>query len=141
MDRLLLLAAKNTVVAFVLGLLVFALTRLWRNPPAAHALWLLVLLRLVAPPIAYLDWPLTAPSGAMAAHPSNKNGADMARRKALDAGGDTVRPGDGPADRTTMLEPARVNDDMASFWSPGVSGTRRGLCSSRSGSAARRSAC
>jgi hypothetical protein len=50
-----LLAAQNTVFALVFALIVFGLTRVWRNPPVAHVLWLLVLLRLVAPPLIYLD--------------------------------------------------------------------------------------
>ncbi len=50
-------AAHNTIVALVLALFVYGLTRLWRNPPVAHVLWLLVLLKLVAPPVMRVDWP------------------------------------------------------------------------------------
>jgi beta-lactamase regulating signal transducer with metallopeptidase domain len=55
MNNLLALAAHNTVVALVLFLLVYGLTRIWRNPPVAHVLWLLVLLKLVAPPLVRVD--------------------------------------------------------------------------------------
>ena len=56
MNDLFLFAAHNTVVALLLALVVFALTRVWHNPPLAHALWLLVLLKLVAPPVMRVDW-------------------------------------------------------------------------------------
>lgn len=55
MDGLFVFALHNTVAALALALFVYGLTRLWRNPPAAHALWLLVLIRLVAPPILPID--------------------------------------------------------------------------------------
>ena len=57
MNALLTIVGHNTVVAIVLSLVVFGLTRVWRNPPVAHVLWLVVLLKLVAPPIMRLDWP------------------------------------------------------------------------------------
>jgi beta-lactamase regulating signal transducer with metallopeptidase domain len=55
-NALLLLAVQNTLVALVLAFLVYALTRVWRIPPLAHLLWLLVLLKLVAPPVMRVDW-------------------------------------------------------------------------------------
>lgn len=51
MTGLLSLAIQNTAVATVLAIFVLAVTRVWRNPPLAHLLWLLVLLKLVTPPI------------------------------------------------------------------------------------------
>lgn len=57
MDHLFLLAAHNTVVAMVLAALVVGVTHLWRQPPVAHVLWLLVLLKLVAPPILNVGRP------------------------------------------------------------------------------------
>ena len=56
MNSLFVFAAHNTVVAFVFALVVFGLTRVWRNPPVAHVLWVLVLLKLLAPPVMYIDW-------------------------------------------------------------------------------------
>ena len=47
MNNLFVFAAHNTVVAFVFALFVYGLTRVWRNPPVAHVLWVLVLLKLV----------------------------------------------------------------------------------------------
>lgn len=50
-------AAQNTIAAIVFALLVCGVTRVWRNPPAAHVLWVLVLVRLAAPPVVRVDWP------------------------------------------------------------------------------------
>jgi hypothetical protein len=36
-------------------LFVYGLSRAWRHPPVAHLLWLLVLLKLVAPPVVRVD--------------------------------------------------------------------------------------
>lgn len=60
MNDVFLWAAHNTLIALVLALLVFAFTRLRRNPPVAHLLWVLVLLKLVTPPVLRVDGlPLT----------------------------------------------------------------------------------
>ena len=46
-----------TIVVCVLGVVavlivvVFVVTSLWRNPHLAHALWFLVLLKLITPPL------------------------------------------------------------------------------------------
>lgn len=61
MNDLLAIAAHNTFAAIVLSLVVLGLTRLWRNPPVAHVLWLVVLLKLLAPPLVRLDWPRAGP--------------------------------------------------------------------------------
>src|SRR5689334_9883113 len=55
MNWLLALAVQNTLLATVLALVVACVTRLWRNPPLAHVLWLLVLVKLVTPPIFPID--------------------------------------------------------------------------------------
>ncbi|HEV8070507.1 MAG TPA: M56 family metallopeptidase [Planctomycetaceae bacterium] len=55
MNALLLLAVQNTLVALVLAFLVYRLTRVRHIPPLAHLLWLLVLLKLVAPPVMPID--------------------------------------------------------------------------------------
>ncbi len=56
MSNLFVLAAHNTIAALVLAILVSGLTRVWRHPPIAHVLWLLVLLKLVAPPLVPVAW-------------------------------------------------------------------------------------
>jgi beta-lactamase regulating signal transducer with metallopeptidase domain len=55
MSNLLVAGVQNTVAAFALALIVGGLMRLWRNPPVAHLLWLLVLLRFLAPPVLRVD--------------------------------------------------------------------------------------
>ena len=56
MNNLVVFAAHNTAAALLLALVVYGLTRIWRNPPVAHVLWLLVLIKFVAPPILRADW-------------------------------------------------------------------------------------
>jgi len=56
MNDLLAWAAQNTLAALVFAVFVGGLMRVWRNPPVAHILWLLVLLKLVAPPLLRVDW-------------------------------------------------------------------------------------
>ncbi len=51
METLLQLVASNALSAGVLALVVAAVTRLIKKPALGHALWVLVLVRLVAPPI------------------------------------------------------------------------------------------
>ena len=58
MNALITFAVQNSAVALVLAIFVYGLTRVWRNPPASHMLWLLVLLKLVTPPIVIIDWPM-----------------------------------------------------------------------------------
>ncbi len=60
MNQVFLYAAHNAVFALLLALVVTGITRGWRNPPVAHLLWLMVLVRLVAPSVLSLDW---APAG------------------------------------------------------------------------------
>ncbi|MBX3445060.1 MAG: TIGR03067 domain-containing protein, partial [Planctomyces sp.] len=45
----------NAVAAACLALLVWGVVRVWKNAPAAHALWLLVLVKLVTPPLLSFD--------------------------------------------------------------------------------------
>jgi beta-lactamase regulating signal transducer with metallopeptidase domain len=51
MSNLIMWTAHNTLAALVLACFVYVLSKLWRQPPIVHALWLLVLLRLLAPPV------------------------------------------------------------------------------------------
>jgi beta-lactamase regulating signal transducer with metallopeptidase domain len=62
MNELFVLVAHNTAVAIALAMFVFGLTRVWRNPPVAHLLWLLVLVKLVTPPVLNVDWSALLPS-------------------------------------------------------------------------------
>lgn len=54
----------NAALAGALACLVFLVTRLWRNPHAARALWLCVLLKLIFPPLLRIpmpDWAFRRP--------------------------------------------------------------------------------
>ena len=51
MQGFILSVVSNVAVAGALALLALGVTRIWRDPHLAHALWLLVLLKLVTPPI------------------------------------------------------------------------------------------
>lgn len=64
MNGFLLVVAQNIVAAFLLALLVGGLTRLVRIPPLAHMLWLLVLVKLVSPPLVRVDWLLPDSPGS-----------------------------------------------------------------------------
>jgi beta-lactamase regulating signal transducer with metallopeptidase domain len=48
---------SNVAIVAVLAVTVYALTRIWRNPQLAHALWVLVLLKLVTPPLVNVPLP------------------------------------------------------------------------------------
>lgn len=51
MDLLFSTGLHNAAVATLLALLVWGFTRICRKPPVAHLLWLLVLVKLVTPPV------------------------------------------------------------------------------------------
>lgn len=57
MTLILRIGLENAVLGTVLALVVFAVTRCWRNPQAAHVLWLLVLAKFVMPPLVTLPLP------------------------------------------------------------------------------------
>lgn len=62
LDSLLVAALDNALGATVLAGVVFLITRWWRNPLVVHALWLLVLVKFVAPPIVPLHWGMSSAS-------------------------------------------------------------------------------
>jgi len=60
MNGLATIIAHNALAALVLAITVWIVTRFVRRPAIAHVLWLLVLLRLIAPPVVgfeYAAWP------------------------------------------------------------------------------------
>jgi beta-lactamase regulating signal transducer with metallopeptidase domain len=124
MNTLFVFAAHNTAAALVLAVLVYAVTRAWRNPPVAHVLWLLVLLRLVAAPILHINWPAFWPPGPMQAGiPTIPDGQRIKTPRAESQS----RFVDLPAARTTAGEPtASVTEDGSSksrrsLWDAGLS--------------------
>jgi hypothetical protein len=61
-DDSLSIALSNAVAATVLALLAIAVSAVYRRPALVHGLWLLVLLKLVTPPLVFIPvvWPTTA---------------------------------------------------------------------------------
>lgn len=57
MDVLFSVGLQNAVFATLLAVVACCVTRIWKNPPAAHWLWLLVLVKLITPPIISLEIP------------------------------------------------------------------------------------
>ncbi len=62
MDDLLSIAVSNAVAATVLALAAVAVGAVYRRPAVVHGLWLLVLLKLVTPPLLRIPiaWPVVA---------------------------------------------------------------------------------
>ncbi len=59
METLLRIGLSNAVAALLLALLVVAVACVWRRPAVLHALWLLVLVKLITPPLVWLPEPWT----------------------------------------------------------------------------------
>ena len=59
METLLRIGLSNAVAALLLALLVVTVACIWRRPAVLHALWLLVLVKLVTPPLVWLPEPWT----------------------------------------------------------------------------------
>src|SRR5437764_4926037 len=59
MEPLLAIGLWNVALAAALALVVFGIGRAWRRPAVLHCLWLLVLLKLLSPPL--LPLPVLAP--------------------------------------------------------------------------------
>lgn len=57
MDDFLSAIVSNSVAAGALALVAWGLTKVWRSPQLAHALWLLVLVKLVTPPLYAVPLP------------------------------------------------------------------------------------
>ena len=67
MTTLVAIGLVHAVLAGILAVVVFAVTRIWRNPHLAHVLWLLVLLKMVTPPLIGIPipWGVNASRGAI----------------------------------------------------------------------------
>jgi beta-lactamase regulating signal transducer with metallopeptidase domain len=64
-DSFLQVGLSNAVAAAALALIAIAVRAVWRRPALAHGLWLLVLLKLLTPPLVRVPvpWPAPAPPG------------------------------------------------------------------------------
>lgn len=56
MTSLLETGLLNAALATVLAIGVWITTRIWRQPVVAHALWVIVLCKLVTPPMVHIPW-------------------------------------------------------------------------------------
>jgi beta-lactamase regulating signal transducer with metallopeptidase domain len=61
MNTLLALGLSNAGLATLIAGMAFVVTRTFKNPPLAHALWLLVILKLLTPPLLEVRIPWSAP--------------------------------------------------------------------------------
>jgi beta-lactamase regulating signal transducer with metallopeptidase domain len=84
-DTLLHLGLSNAVLATVLALGVAAVARLWRRPAVVHGLWLLVLLKLLTPPLLPLPvaWPETRPAQTPESQPVSLHAEEPAGPQCL----------------------------------------------------------
>ena len=55
MSQLCLIAIHNVALVLILVPVVWGITRVWKNPPGAHVLWLLLLVKLVTPPVLQFE--------------------------------------------------------------------------------------
>lgn len=73
MARLLEIGMTNAVIAMLLAILVWAVTRRMRQPAFVHLLWVLVLVKLITPPLLPIPWsvgPAMAMTNRLAAAPA-----------------------------------------------------------------------
>jgi bla regulator protein blaR1 len=122
MNDLFVFAAHNTAVAVIFALFVYALTRFWRNPAVAHLLWLLVLLKLAAPPVMPVDWSaLRWPGSTHAREPTAADELRVEWQKAESHSGfvyEPIPPSTAPASATGIFERDFVGS-IRPYWSRG----------------------
>lgn len=73
MNSILPIVVSNVLLALVLAIFTAILARLYRNPQLAHALWALVLLKLITPPFAELTLPTTWLTSIASAFPESES--------------------------------------------------------------------
>jgi bla regulator protein blaR1 len=86
MQTLLEIGLSNAVVATLLALFAAGVSRLYRRPAVAHVLWLLVLVKLVTPPLMTvpLPWPAAVPR---ASTPSPERASPLSPSSSLELSG------------------------------------------------------
>jgi hypothetical protein len=77
METLLRIGLSNAVVALLMALVVVTVACVWRRPAVLHALWLLVLVKLVTPPLIWvrIPWPIIPDSPPVAVVPTTEPAA------------------------------------------------------------------
>jgi bla regulator protein blaR1 len=68
MQTILEIGLSNAVIATLLAVLALIVTRLWRGPALSHALWLLVLVKLITPPLVHISIPWFVQPGTTASN-------------------------------------------------------------------------
>lgn len=101
------IVASNALVVAVLAVLVALLGRIWKNPVGLHLLWVLVLLKLVTPPLATLPVPLPATDTRLAAeHERSRGESSESYVKPLEeTNEDNSTVSDGPDQRVLERQP------------------------------------
>ena len=56
MTTLFSIGVTNALIATLLAIAIWCVTRVWRQPPLAQLLWVLVLVKLVTPPLVTIPW-------------------------------------------------------------------------------------
>ena len=129
MAHLLQIGLSNAIVSGVLALLAVGASRLCRRPALAHALWVLVLLKLITPPVHIIpiEWPAHAEealtdisSVAMVTVQDEPEGPTVDEAPAVAGEEAFIEPidmaalADGPAEEAAAQQDAPVNDRSAS---------------------------
>jgi probable HAF family extracellular repeat protein len=132
MDLLGIAALSNAVLVSVLAVVVLGVDRLARRPALSHRLWLLLLLKLVTPPLICVPLAATAAPAPEPAHPTEERGTSEDHPvQNLDGPGDAAEedsaetePGLRPSDVTPRADgfarAAAVHARLG--WGPSISG-------------------
>ncbi len=121
MDLLVTIAMHNVIIVTILALLVWGVTRVWKNPPIAHILWLLLLVKLVTPPVVNLElWSrgpvVTRPQLAQDASVSSLRDQSGASRLPINVPSDTA--GNAPQANWTadVVQDIRSSGDVGTVY-------------------------
>ena len=107
METLLRIGLSNAVAALLLALLVVTVACVWRRPAVLHALWILVLVKLVTPPLVWLPEPWAVSTDAAPAS-GGRQPPDFAPHQGADA---PRSPGPAPV----VLDAAPADPPAAEF--------------------------
>ena len=107
---------SNAAMAALLAIAAAIATRIWRNPYFAYAIWLIVLVRLIAPPLVPVSVPIGEAgaklvSRAVGLIPTD-SGADQQANLRTVSTAQSVR-GTGSIARPNESEPRRSADGLA----------------------------
>jgi beta-lactamase regulating signal transducer with metallopeptidase domain len=110
-EDLIAIGLSNALAATLLALIALAVSRLTRNAPLSHALWALVLLKLVTPPL----FEIRLPGGA--GHPAARAPAEPATFAAVFPAPEEIAPAPEPRaeeqDGARLEPPAAVPEELA----------------------------